>query len=172
MFIMLGMPRKFRLVHKKSHSGDVPAGTPKSRDMYTQTDNERDAVDVTTQTESDGDCVDASVQTDMDNESETVMTQTEDLTLNSCSRAMCDIMSPMPGSCVIQYPLEIFYSLKLESVYQLKQRLRSARCIDNWFVLPDDIQAETIKLVKIDDRNVFTIEILPNLLWAACIPNS
>ena len=125
------MPRKFRLVHKKSHSGDVPAGTPKSHDMYTQTDNERDAVDVTTQTESDGDCVDASVQTDMYNESETVMTQTEDLTLNSCSSAMCDIMSPMPGSCGIQYPLEIFYSLKLESVYQLKQRLRSARCIDN-----------------------------------------
>ena len=81
-------------------------------------------------------------------------------------------MSPMPGSRVIQYPLEIFYSLKLESVYQLKQCLRNARCIDNWFVLPDDIQAEKIKLVKIDGRNVFTIEILPNLQWAACIPNS
>ena len=39
--------------------------------------------------------MDASVQIDMDNESETVMTQTGDLTL-SCSRAMCDIMSPMP----------------------------------------------------------------------------
>ena len=61
--------------------------------------------------------MDASVQTDMDNESETVMTQTEYLTVNSCSRATCDIMSPMPGSCVIQYPLEIFYSLKLESDY-------------------------------------------------------
>ena len=48
MFIMLGMPHKFHLVHKKSHSGDVPAETPKSRDMYTQTDIERDAVDVTT----------------------------------------------------------------------------------------------------------------------------
>ena len=48
MFIMLGMPRKFRLVHKKSHSVDVPVGTLKSRYMYTQTDNERDAVDVTT----------------------------------------------------------------------------------------------------------------------------
>lgn len=68
------------------------------RVVYTQTDNDRDTVDVTTQTESDGDCVDASVQTDMDNESQTVMTQTEDLTLNGCSRAMCDIMSPMPGS--------------------------------------------------------------------------
>ena len=62
---MLGMPRKFRLVHKKSHSGDVPAETSKSCDVYTQTDNDRDTVDVTTQTESDGDCVDASVQTDM-----------------------------------------------------------------------------------------------------------
>ena len=171
-YYMLRMPRKFRLVHKKSHSGDVLAETSKSCDVYTQTDNDRDTVDVTTQTESDGDCVDVSVQTDMDNESQTVMTQTEDLTLNGCSRAMCDIMSPMPGSRVIQYPLEIFYSLKLESVYQLKQRLRNARCIDNWFILPDDIQAETIKLVKIDGRNVFTIEILPNLQWAACIPNS
>lgn len=54
----------------------------------------------------------------------------------------------------------------------MKQRLRSDRYIDNWFVLPDDLQAETIKLVKIDGRNVFIIEILPNLLWAACIPNS
>ena len=97
---MLGMPHKFCLVHKRSHSGDVPAETSKSHDVYTQTDNDRDTVDVTTQMESDGDCVDASVQTDMDNENQTVMTQTEDLTLNSCSGAMCDIMSPMPGSRV------------------------------------------------------------------------
>ena len=65
VYYMLGMPRKFCLVHRKSHSGDVPAETSKSHDVYTQTDNDRDTVDVTTQTESDGDCVDASVQTDI-----------------------------------------------------------------------------------------------------------
>ena len=118
----------------------------------------------------------------MSTERETVdaNTQTEEIqsrTTSSCGRATpqtdtLHLMSPMPGSCVIRYPLEIFYSLKLESVYQLKQRLRNARCIDNWFVLPSDVQSDVLKLVKMDDKQVFTVEVLPNLQWAVCIPNN
>lgn len=187
------MPRKFRLSHKKSHYRNVSAETSNSDascDVYTQTDDERDIVDVTTQTDSvdvtivdddDRSYVDAAVQTDMGDERKTVnvTTQTDEiqnLAVSSCSRATpqadaLHLMSPMPGSCVIQYPLEIFYSLKLESVYQLNQRLRNAKCIDNWFVLPSDIQSEVIKLVKIDDRKVFTLEVLPDLQWVVCVPN-
>ena len=108
------------------------------------------------------------------------MTQTDEiqsLTMSSCGTATTQmdtlhLMSPMPGSCVIRYPLEIFYSLKLESVYQLKQRLRNARCIDNWFVLSSDVQSEVVKSVKMDDKQVFTVEVLPSLQSAVCIPNN
>ena len=167
---MLGMPRKVRLSHKKSHIATVSAELSNSGtsnggtafDVYTQTDGEENTVHVTTQTEAeentvdvttqtdsttgdDGGFVDATVQTDDPAEIETVdaMTQTDEiqsLTMSICGTATpqtnaLHLMSPMPGSCVIQYPLEIFYSLKLESVYQLKQRLRNARCIDKCLVI-------------------------------------
>ena len=80
-------------------------------------------------------------------------------------------MSPLPASCVVQYPLEIFYSLKLESVYQLKQRLQNTKCLDNWFPLRDEISSEVVKLVKIDERKVFTVEALSDLQWNVVVPN-
>ena len=154
-------------------------------DVTTQTEGEENAVDVATQTDStndNGGFVDTTVQTDDLAEVETIdaMTQTDEiqsLTVSICGAATpqtnaLHLMSPMPGSCVIQYPVEIFYSLKLESVYQLKQRLRNARCIDNWFVLPGDIQSEVVKLVKMDNKQIFTLEVLPTLHWAVCIPNN
>ena len=158
-YFMLGMPRKLHLSHKKSHSTTVSADHSNSGTAFdvctqTSTDDERDTVDANTQTE-----------------------EIQSRTTSSCGRATpqtdtLHLMSPMPGSCVIRYPLEIFYSLKLESVYQLKQRLRNARCIDNWFVLPSDVQSDVLKLVKMDDKQVFTVEVLPNLQWAVCIPNN
>lgn len=179
------MPRKLRLSHKKSHCTNVSAENSSSDtaiDVCTQTDDERNTIDVTTQT----DDADVSIDDDGDGDDErdfvNAAVQTDDFDLNPTvstysmttpqADTVVDLMSPMPGSCIIQYPIEIFYSLKLESVYQLKQRLRNAKCIDKWFVLSSDVQSEVVKLVKMDDRQVFTVEVLPNLQWAVCIPNN
>ena len=147
------MPRKLGLSHKKTHRKNVVATC--------ESDSSDMPCEVATQTD--------------DNRTETVdaTTQTDDIpgfTVN-CSKtvtqadASLHLMSPMPGSCVVQYPLEIFYSLKLESVYQLNLCLQNIECLDNWFALPGEIDSEVVKLVKIDERKVFTMEVLSNSQW-------
>lgn len=122
-------------------------------EVATQTDDSRmETVDATTQTDDTPGCT--------VNCSRTVI-QVDDL----------HVMSPMPASCVVQYPLEIFYSLKLESVYQLKQHLQNTKCLDNWFPLRDDISSEVVKLVKIDERKVYMVEVSSDLQWNVVVPN-
>ena len=152
------MPHRLGLSHKKTHRKSVAATC--------ESDSSDVPCEVATQTDdSRMETVDATIQTD----------DTPGFIVN-CSRTVTQadalhLMSPLPGSCVVQYPLEIFCSLKLESVYQLKQRLQNTKCLNNWFPLRDEISSEVVKLVKIDERKVFTVEVLSDLQWNAVVPN-
>jgi len=64
-----------------------------------------------------------------------------------------------------------YFILKLESVHQLKLRLQNTKCLDNWFALHSEIDSEVVKLVKIDEWNVFTVEVSSNLQWNVVVPN-
>ena len=91
------MPCKVGLSHKKTHRKSVAATCESDNsdvpcEVATQTDDSRmETVDVTTQTD--------------DTPGSTVNCVAEVTQANALH-----VMSPMPGSCVIQYPLEIFYS--------------------------------------------------------------
>lgn len=167
------MPRKLGLSHKKSHSKSV--ATTCSSDVpcevATQTDDRTVLCEVATQTDDRTETIDASTQTDdIPNLLRQTVSYNNVATPTNVTNAL-HLMSPMPGSCVVQYPIEIFYLLKLESLYQLKQRLQNAKCLDNWFVLPGEIHSEVVKLVKIDEKNVFTVEVLSDLQWDVVVPN-
>jgi len=156
------MPRKFQLSTKKSHrsvskncGGVDDASAPPLETVETSVTVQ--TVDVSTQTD---DTLLQSVQP----HSNTPLRGTNFLETN--------IMSPLVGSRIIQMPINLFYSLTVKSLSQLQQRLQNARCIDGWFVLPSDVSCKSLKLVKISDQVVYTVEICEDLQWSVCLPNS
>lgn len=55
-----------------------------------------------------------------------------------------NLLTPLPNSMIISIPLQYYLSVKLESVSQLSNSLRSMKCIKNWFVLSFKLQPESV----------------------------
>ena len=156
---------KFRLSQRKQSKstlvGDQSQG-PKH--VSTQTDDI--GVDEGTQTEN------TEPQTD---------TTTDPIETDPChmdTEHQIHIMSPVPGSRIVQLPIEIFLTQSITSLNQLYCRLANMKCINNWFLMATSSQpVSKIHLVRVDGSNVFTLEVGENLQWVLhignnCVPSS
>ena len=158
------MPRKFQYTTKKSHR--FASKNHGGEDNAVATQVETVETTETAQTTSS----DVSTQTD-----DTLVGATEPHSvtpLRGTTGMETHLMSPLVGSRIIQLPINMFYSLTVKSLSQLQQRLQNTRCIDGWFILPCDISCNLLKLVKISDQVIYTVEISDDLQWSVCLPNS
>ena len=82
------------------------------------------------------------------------------------------LMSPMPGSCIVQIPIDIFFSQRFTTLNQLQARLASLKCIGNWFLLSGINSDGNIQLVRVgSNQEVMSLVITNKLEWSLHISN-
>ena len=88
------------------------------------------------------------------------MTETQTDTVEV--HASQNLLTPLANSMLVSIPLQYYLSVKLESLSQFSNCLRSMKCIENWFVLSCDLET-SIKLVKVCEKIMITLEITANM---------
>ena len=103
-----------------------------------------------------------------------VATQTDEIGDDSNSETAMEVaqhlMSPLPGSHIIQIPIKFFFDQSISSLTQLHSRLLNLKCLQNWFLMANSsLPVTKIQLVSVSGQNVFTMEISQELQWSLLI---
>lgn len=162
-------PRKLKLSYKKHASVKKEAHDAEdinSVDSSTQTDIEFDSAS-TQMTIIEYDW--ATTQTDIITTSNASVQTTEDQ-----STEQLHLLSPMPLTFLVKVKVDLYYSLAITEFDQLQRRLNHLKSINDWFLLPTNLQSEKLQMVKLaqqQHQNSFIVEVLKDLTWSLKLPN-
>ena len=80
-----------------------------------------------------------------------------------------NLLTPVAHSLFISVPLQYFYKITVHSTIHLSKLLSSMKCIENWFVLSRESKDSKLKLVRVSDKSVLTLEITSDSYALACL---
>jgi len=187
------MPRKPRLTARKRHSSfsktdasnNVDSVDDRTLSIETQTDpvkvipSSLEVCTVSMQTDSVEICA-TETQTDpvkvlpSSPQLYTVGVQTDAVKICTAEETVPseNLLTPLAHSLFVSVPLQYFFGMKVQSTVHLSKLLNSMKCIENWFVLLQETECSSLKLVKVSDNNVLTLEISSDMCWSISLPRT
>ena len=186
------MPRKRRLTAWKRHSSfnktdassNVDPVDDRTYSIETQTDpvkvlpSSPEVCTISIQTDSVEICA-TETQTDLkvlpsSPELYTVGIQTDAMKICAAEETVPfeNLLTPLAHSLFVSVPLQYFFEMKVQSTVHLSKLLNSMKCIENWFVLSQETECSSLKLVKVSDNNVLTLEISSDMCWSISLPRT